>query len=181
MMKQLLLGGIFFCLIFCGSGAVTPAKACAGYTLILGSNGSLQQELLTQILSLLISQRTGTTIQLVRYASQAELLAAASGHEVDLLVVEVNPAGTIDSRQVLDDSELVLLEPFGYDNAQVAPVFQPAALKRFPALKRLVNRHAGLIDDLALQRLEAEVASNHNQRDVAYKFLSEQKLIFGGG
>lgn len=181
MIKQLLLSGMFFCLILSGTGAATSASACAGYTLILGSNGSLQQELLTQILSLLISQRTGTTIQMVRYGSQAELLAAASKHEVDLLVAAVGPAATSDSRLVLNDPELVPLAPFGLENSQVAPVFQAATLKRFPALKRLVNRLAGQIDDQTLERLATELASNRNQREVARKFLSEQQLIFAGG
>lgn len=180
MMQRLLFGGLLLCLILCGAGAVTTARACAGYTLNLGSDGSLQQELLMQIFSQLISQRTGTTIQLVRYESQAELLAAASRHEVDLLVTEVDSTGAIANRRFSADPKLLLLEPFGDRNFRLAPVFQAETLKRFPALKRLINRLAGLLDEPALQGLDVAAASNPNLREVAHQFLTAQKMIFGG-
>ena len=167
-------------LFFGGPGGVTPAKACAGYTITVGSTGTLQQDLLTQILSLLISERTGTNIQIVRLDSQTDLLAAAGRHEIDLLVVDTGPAGSVDIHQSLSDQALIPLEPFGCRNAMIAPVFQSATLKKFPALKRLVNRLGGMIDDKTLERLEAEVTGSRNPRDLAKKFLTEKKLIYGG-
>jgi osmoprotectant transport system substrate-binding protein len=180
MKQKILLGVAVLCLILGGMGGIKPAKACAGYTLMVGSTGTLRQELLTQILSLLISQRTGTNIQMVRYKSQSDLLAAASRHEVDLLVTDAGPSGATDRQRFLSKQGLMLLEPFGCRNAQIAPVFQAATLKRFPALKRLVSRLGGMIDDETMERLEADVISENNLRDVVKKFLAEQKLIFGG-
>ena len=178
MMKQKLLFGIVAaCLLFSGLGEVRLAKACAGYTITVGSTGTLQQELLTQILSLLISQRTGTNIQMARFDSQAELLAAAKRHDIDLLVVA---GGTTDAVADLSKQGLVLLAPFGCDNARLVPAFQAATLKRFPALKRLVSKLGGLIDDDTFKRLAEEVNTGSNPRAVAKKFLAEQKLIFGG-
>lgn len=175
MMKQKLLFGIVAaCLLFSGLGEVRSAKACAGHTITIGSTGTLQQELLTQILSLLISQRTGTNIRVTRFGSQVELLAAAKRHDIDLLVVT---DGTVAA---LSEQDLVLLAPLDGNNTRLVPAFHMSTMKKFPALKRLINRLGGLIDDDTLERLAAEVSSGSNPRAVAKKFLAEQKLIFGG-
>lgn len=172
--QKLFIGIIALFLFLAGVGNISPVQACAGYTISVGSTGTLQQDLLTQILSLLISQRTGTNIKRVSYNSQAEMVTAAGRHQVDLLVADLGAAG----QQPFSELGLVPLEPFGYRDAQIIPVFHPETLKRFPALKRLVNRLNGLIDDQTMERLEA-AATDSNLRDVAHKFLSEQKLIFG--
>lgn len=177
MTRKLLLSLFGLCLISVAQGQFSLARACAGYTITVGSSGSLEQELLTQILSVLINQRTGTTIQVLRFSSQEELFTAASRHEVDLLVADVESTA---AKQLLGDANLQLLEPFGYRNDRVVPVFQVATLKRFPALKRLVCRLGGLIDDAALARLQAAAAKGGNLRDVAKAFLAKEKLIFGG-
>ena len=69
------------------------------------------------------------------------------------------------------ERKLSLLEPFGYQDGNVFPVIHAAAQKRFPALKKLVSRLAGKIDDAALQRIEEDLAKGANLRDVAKKFL----------
>ncbi|NOY13821.1 MAG: hypothetical protein GXP51_09155 [Deltaproteobacteria bacterium] len=157
--------------------AVPPeAAACAGYTITVGSDGSRPQELLTQIMAELIRQRTGTNIRLVRYKTEAELLAAAGRHDIDLLVATLGPAGS----QLFKKQKLLALKPFGYQSSRVVPVFRVETLKKFPALRRLINRLAGKIDDDTLRRLIAELDDEQNVRVVAKKFLAEQKLVFGG-
>ena len=59
------------------------------------------------------------------------------------------------------------------------PAFQAETLKRFPALQRLINRLAGIIDDATLLRLEEELAAGSDLRAAAKKFLTEQNLVFG--
>jgi len=159
--------------VFVGCGSFSPAHACAGYTIIVGSDGSQRQELMTQIMAELIRQRTGTKIQFARFGSQEELLAAAERHDVDLLVVA---STQID---LINQEKLQLLKPFGFQNDQVMPAFQVATLKRFPALQRLVNRLAGIVDDATLLSLEENLKTAKNLRAVAKKFLTEQKLVFG--
>ena len=128
-------------------------------------------------MSELIRQRTGTKIRLVRFKFQDELLEAAKRKEVDLLVVTTQP--TTVKNDLFLEGRLRLLKPFGYQDFQVMPAFQTETLKRFPALQRLINRLAGIIDDATLLRLEEELAAGSDLRAVAKKFLTEQNLVFG--
>lgn len=175
MKRNVLLGLIILCLGFGGVFSASSANACAGHTITIGSNGSLQQNLLVQVMSLLINRRTGTNIKMLRFDSPSELLAAAERHEVDLLVADIEEHKV----QLLSSTELVTLEPFGFSDAQVAPVFHSATLKKFPALKRLIGRLRGTIDDDTLWKLQHQATGGVNLRELAKKFLLEQKLIFG--
>jgi len=178
MVPKLLLGLLTVGLLFSLLDGPPRVHACAGYTITVGSDGSPQQELVTQIMAELIRQRTGTKIKMVRFASQAELQAAAEQHDVDLLLVtKTRPAGT--GGGLPSDNPLRLLKPFGYQAGQVVPAFHVATLKRFPALQRLINRLAGEIDDATLMRLQGQVSAETDLRAVAKKFLHEQQLIFG--
>ncbi len=178
MVTKLLLGLLAMGLVFGLLGEPPRAHACAGYTITVGSDGSSQQELITQIMAELIRQRTGTKIKLVRFNSQAELLMAAEQHAVDLVMVtSAQPAVTGEG--LLPENMLRQLKPFGYQEGQVMPAFHAATLKRFPALQRLINRLAGEIDDATLQQLLEEVRAEADLRAVAKKFLHERKLIFG--
>ncbi len=174
MLRQLFVIALFLGPILGSLGAVSVVEACAGYTISVGSTGTPQQNLLTQVVSQLISERTGTKIQTLRFESQAELLAAAVHHEVDLIVTSVKQVAAVTGAA----DKLVLLGPFGLAADQVAPALQVAAMKKFPALKRLLNRLAGTIDDTTLQRLVNDAAAK-NPRAAARSFLIEQKLIFG--
>ena len=49
-------------------------------------------------------------------------------------------------------------------------------LKKFPALSRLVNKMAGVVDDRTMEQLLAE-SSTRPVREVTKKFLKEKKLI----
>jgi len=178
MIKRTLHVGLLVLTLFLfGSGDIHQSHACAGYTITVGSDGSPRQELITQIMAELIRQRTGTKIKLQRFDSQNELVTAAEQHHVDLLVVTGGRA-TRDAAAINED-KLKLLMPFGYQESQVRPAFHVATLKRFPALQRLVNRLAGIIDDETLRRLEKSIDEDGDLRVVAKKFLQEQKLIFG--
>jgi osmoprotectant transport system substrate-binding protein len=178
MLRKFLFGMLVMGLIWSGFGELPIARACAGYTLSVGTDGSQRQELLAQIMSELVRQRTGTKIRLVRFKFQAELLEAAKRKEVDLLVVVTTQPATVKNDLFLE-GRLRLLKPFGYQDFQVMPAIQTETLKRFPALQRLINRLAGIIDDATLLRLEEELAAVSNLRAVAKKFLTEQNLVFG--
>ncbi len=178
-----------------------PAGACVGKTLVIGAKGTLQQELLAEMISIMITERTGTTIKVAKYATTAEVHEALMKADLDLYV-EYTGVGQVDvlkGAAVSDpaaqyqavkaaynqDLNLIWLEPLGFDDprvvgpgvpAQAAPVVRKDTLKKFPALARLINKLGGTISNAAMQDLEAQAAKD-GCRDVARKFLKEGRFI----
>lgn len=178
-----------------------PASACVGKSLLIGSSGSVQQDVLAEILALLISERTGTTAKVVRLDSPAASHSALVKADLDMAVeytgsgqLEVLKGPQISDPQQLfetvktrynEELNLVWLQPFGFDEpravkttipAQAAPVVRKDTLKKFPALARLLNKLGGLIDGPTMQKLEASAKAG-NVHDVARNFLKSNRLI----
>lgn len=178
-----------------------PASACVGKSLHIGSNGTLQQDLLAEILSLLISERTGTTVKVERLKSSAAAHEALLKAELDISVeytgasqLEFLRGPQINDPQQLfetvktrynEELNLVWMQPFGFSEpraiaatipTQAAPVVRKDTLKKFPALARLINKLGGTIDAATMQRLES-AAGTKNVHDVARDFLKTNRLI----
>lgn len=178
-----------------------PASACVGKSLHIGSSGTLQQDLLAEILAQLISERTGTTVKVERLNSSAAAHEALLRAELDIAVeytgasqLDVLKGPQINDPQQLfavvktrynEELNLVWLQPFGFSEpravattipAQAAPVVRKDTLKKFPALARLINKLGGTIDATTMQRLEAS-AGTRNVHDVARDFLKANHLI----
>ncbi len=179
----------------------TPAQSCVGKTLVIGSTGTVQQDLLAEIISLLIGERTGTTVKVIRVASPQAAHAALLKADLDISV-EYTGAGQLEAlngepisdpralyeavkSRYNEELNLIWLQPFGFDEpravqtsipAQAAPVVRKDTLKKFPALTRLINKLGGTIDSATMQRLEAQAASG-KVREVARSFLKENRLI----
>ncbi len=181
--------------------AVPSAMACVGKTLVVGALDNPQQQVLAQMLSILISERTGTTVKVVASAGHAEAHDALLRADLDMYV-EYTGVGqvTLLKDQPIADSvllyqkvkerynqelNLIWLKPFGFSDprvapagtvAEAAPVVRKDTLKKFPALARLINKLGGVIDEPTMQKLEAESVAGA-PRDVARKFLKERRLI----
>ncbi|NIQ95131.1 MAG: hypothetical protein GWO11_05355 [Desulfuromonadales bacterium] len=181
--------------------AAGPAAACVGKTLIVGSKGTVQQDVLAQVLSLLISERTGTSVKIVKVESTRELHEAMLKDDVDI-AVEYTGAGLVeildaepgtDAAAAYDlvkerynsEHNLVWLKPLGFAESaavpegapsEAAPLVRKGTLKKFPALARLINKLGGTIDDAAMADLEAS-AGGDNLRQVARDFLKKKRLI----
>jgi len=180
---------------------VTTATACVGKSLLVGSSGSVQQDLLAEIVLMLISERTGTTVKVVRFDTAAEVNKALLNNDLDIALeytgvvqVEVLKGEPISDPQQLFDAvkeryneelNLVWLQPFGFVEpkvtqidipAQAAPVVRKDTLKKFPALARLLNKLGGKIDVATMQQLEAK-AEKAPLGEVARTFLKENRLI----
>lgn len=178
-----------------------PAPACVGKTLLIGSAGSPQQEILAQMLAILISERTGTTTKVVNLATPAAAHEALLKADLDIQVeyTGVAQAFVLKAPPITDgealyqavktaynqDLNLVWLTPFGFaaENlapdgmmAQPAPVVRKDTLKKFPALARLINKLGGTIDAATMKRLESE-ANSKSAPEVARAFLKANKLI----
>lgn len=193
--------GLTALVVLCGLGWVRPATACVGKTLMVGALESPQQQVLAQMLAILISERTGTTVKVVPQAGHAEAHEALLTAELDMYVeytgvgqvtlLKGAPIGDADGlyqavkESYNQDLNLVWLQPFGFDDqrmspggisAQAAPVVRKDTLKKFPALARLINKLGGSIDLATMQKLEVECAAS-GARDTARKFLKENRFI----
>jgi len=178
-----------------------PAAACVGKTLVVGALETPQQQVLAQLLAILIGERTGTTVKVVPAASHAAAHEALLRADLDMYVeytgigqVQLLGGAPIADQGALykavkerynQELNLVWLEPFGFVDpklapagtvAEAAPVVRKDTLKKYPALARLINKLGGVIDQATMQKLEA-AAGGGNAKDVARKFLKDNRLI----
>lgn len=180
---------------------VSSAQACVGKTLVVGALDNPQQQVLAEMLSVLIGERTGTTVKVVSVAGHAEAHDAMIRAEMDMyveytgvgqvIILKEQPIADSDElykavkERYNQDLNLVWLKPFGFSDeryapegtvAVAAPVVRKDTLKKFPALARLINKLGGSIDDPTMKELETASAAG-NSRDVARKFLKEKRFI----
>ena len=184
-----------------GVMAVPPVSACVGKTLLVGALDTPQQQVLANMLAILIGERTGTTVKVVPADSHAAAHEALLRADLDMYVeytgigqVQILGAAPIADGAALykavkerynQELNLIWLEPFGFSDKQLAPagtvaeavpVVRKDTLKKFPALARLINKLGGAIDLATMQKLEAGAKAG-NARDVARKFLKENRFI----
>ena len=180
---------------------VAPLLACVGKSLVIGSTGTVQQELLAEIVSQLISERTGTSVKIVRFDTPAAAQDALMKADLDIALeytgavqADVLKGAPIKDPQKLyeavktrynEELNLIWLQPFGFDEprvtkeelpAQAAPVVRKDTLKKFPALARLLNKLGGTIDQSTIQNLETG-ANQDNIHELARNFLKTKRLI----
>jgi osmoprotectant transport system substrate-binding protein len=177
------------------------AFACVGKTLLVGTTGTVQQDLMAQMLSLLITERTGTTVKIVKLDSNLAAHEALLKADLDMYV-EYTGVGQVqilqkeaiaDAAQLYkavkatynEELNLIWLKPLGFENktigpagvaAEAAPVVRKDTLKKFPALARLINKLGGRIDAASLAKLET-AASGGESKKVAREFLRQNRLI----
>lgn len=181
--------------------AVPSAHACVGKTLVVGALANPQQQILAEMLSVLIGERTGTTVKVVPVAGHAEAHDAMIRAELDMyveytgvgqvVILKEPPIANSDElykavkERYNQDLNLVWLKPFGFSDeryapegtvADAAPVVRKDTLKKFPALARLINKLGGSIDAPTMKELETASAAG-SSRDVARKFLKEKRFI----
>lgn len=198
-LKQVFLIGMALTLIL--GGLPQSSSACVGKTLAVGAAGSLQQEILAQMLSILISERTGTTVKVIKFDDLPSAHQALLKADLDMVVdytgigqAQVLKAAPIGDPQALYQAvkagynqtlNLVWLDPLGFDDpqlaptgmaAQAAPVVRKDTLKKFPALARLINKLGGALTLEAMKELEAQAAKK-DPAVVARDFLKTGRFI----
>lgn len=186
-----------FALIFLASlAAATASDACVGRKLVLGAVEGERPAMVSRILSILIHDRTGTTVEVKYFPDAAAVRKGVEKGKVDLYVDFVDralgrlgetPAGnTLErwaevKRRFDEEKNLVWLKPMGFgdpEGGQAATVVRKDTLKKFPALPRLLEKIGTriILDDSTLDGL---VARGHSRKParVARDYLKEVKLI----
>ncbi|MEN8231449.1 MAG: glycine betaine ABC transporter substrate-binding protein, partial [Thermodesulfobacteriota bacterium] len=183
----------------------TPLLACKGRVLHLAVGNSVDQAIMGQMLSILINERTGTTVEIVplddiEAAHEAVLNGLAeiyinyigmahSGTEGPNAVDEPQKAYILASRSYNEKYDMIWLKPFGFkgpmaqaapsgkvDRTMAAPITTKEVVKKFPILDRLINKLAGRVDNKALEELR-EKSENQDVEITVREFLTSHKLI----
>jgi len=174
-------------------------NACVGKTLNLGILNTSEDQLLAEILSVLINERTGTTVNIRVYHDAQEVYQAVKKGEVSILIenteqalkvlnrpVEKNPkiAYDISKEEFRKNFSLVWLQPFGLflQHGEKNPsycsfVVTTDTLNNFPALPRVINKLSGTLNDETYAKLMKSLDSGGKPRAVARDFLKSRKLI----
>ena len=182
--------------------APTSSFACVGRKLVIGSLKADRPGMVIRILSILIHERTGTTVEVKFYPDRDKLLAAVKKNKVDLYVDHVDSA--IDrlkvevssteegerfnavKRRFEEELNLIWLKPMGYSGIDhdgrslgaASVVVHKDTLKKFPALPRLLEKIGTrvVLDDGRLDSL-VKKARSEKPAKVARNYLKEVKLI----
>ncbi len=174
------------------------SDACVGRILTIGILDTPAEQVLSEMLLVLINERTGTTVTIKHYKNTQELYQAAKKNEIGVIVESTDRALKIlgkpkadDVKKAFDTSReeyrknfnFIWLDPFGAllgergTSTYYAPVLTVEVLTNFPALPRVINKLAGVINDDSFAKLIKAQASHEKPRKIARDFLKERKLI----
>ena len=183
----------------------TPLLACKGRVLNLAVGNSVDQAIMGQMMSILINERTGTTVEIVQLedtkaAHEAVLHGLAeiyinyvgmaqAGTEGPNALDEPQKAYILASRSYNREFGMIWLKPFGFqgpmaqaassgevDRSLAAPITTKEVIKKFPILDRLINKLAGRVDNKTLEELRGK-SENQDVEITVREFLTSHKLI----
>ena len=175
------------------------ADACVGKTLVIGITDTTGGHVIAEMLSILVNERTGTTIDIKYFENVEEIYEAIKDKEVDISVENTERALRLLNMPPEDDIKkayksvkatyenekgMIWLKPFGFtkiDGAMApsytATILRVDVLNNFPALPRLFNKLGSKINDAAYAKLIRSVESGEMPKSVVKAFLKSKKLI----
>lgn len=182
-MKKIILLLIFTSIL----AAVNFSSACVGRTVHLGISNAANERLLAELASLLIIERTGSTVQIDVYKDSAELYKAVKQGNVNVFFESPGHAADVvgkpkDSTYDQIKSEyrtklnLTWLNLFG-GSAKYAPVLTAETLATYPALPKLLNKLSGALVNDTYSKLLKTVETPDKTKKTAKDFLKGKKLI----
>jgi glycine betaine/choline ABC-type transport system substrate-binding protein len=182
-----------------------PVHTCVGRLLIIAVSDSADQDIMGQMLSVLINERTGTTVEIVRPGDVKRCHETILNGKANIYINYIgigraNKAGssevddpqkvyTLLSQSYKEKFGMIWLKPFGFqgpltdetggkgDRASLAvPITTKDVLKKFPILDRLINKLGGRIDNNTIDDLRKK-AEKQDVEEVVRDFLKAQRLI----
>ncbi len=198
---QALIYGCFLLLFW-----TPPAQSCVGRILTLAITDSPDQQLIGRIVATLITERTGTTVNLKSTADTAAGEKLLGEKNADIVINYINNGlSRLDKKKAITGDQeayglvkqhyreklgLIWLKPLGYrgptttatDPQQRSPavvVTTRDVLERFPVLDRVINKLAGRLDNATLAALLARIKEKEEKEVavIAKDFLKTQHLI----
>lgn len=165
--------------------------ACVGRTLYVGVTPTHSEVLLAEMISVLVNERTGTTVKILQFKDARELYGAVKKGEVGLIIESPNRASGITGKgkdlsgkaaydllknEYRRSMNLVWLDPIG-GSAYAAPVISVETLSNLPALPKLINKLSNIFSDETYGKVVKAAGSDEKPRKIARDFLKAKKLI----
>ncbi len=193
-------------ILFCLPLLASPAKSCVGRILTVAIFQSADQNVMGNMLSVFINERTGTTVLLKKVSTMADCFRLVKDGDADIFIGYIG-ASLPDKKQVLaggspeetyslvkqyyrENFGMVWLKPYEYHGpipvgsdgagskgSLACVVTTRKVLDRFPILDRVINKLSNRIDDNAMKELIASIASSGNAEQVVKAFLKKRNLI----
>jgi osmoprotectant transport system substrate-binding protein len=179
--------------------ALPAADACVGKILRIGAVNSPDGLLLSEMLAIMINERTGSTVNVKLFNNTADLYDAVRAQQLDILVentatamkvlnknANANPSTAYDIVKVSYENEkgLIWLKPMGplggndhSGQSIAAPVLTVETLTNFPALPKVINKLAGILTDESYAKMTRSVNAGEKPKSVAREMLKSKKLI----
>ena len=203
-MKQKFTFILTGCIILLHAFAI-PGQSCVGRILTISVNGSIEQKIIGQLLATYITERTGTTVNMMTgldvKASEEQIKQCTADIFINYLNVGLADIDGTDKGANAQEAyglvkqyygekfDMVWLKPLGYKgpllkdtenaavNASLAiPVTTREVLNRFPVLDRVINKLGGRLDERTLRQLIMETETKEIPV-VVKDFLKNQNLI----
>jgi osmoprotectant transport system substrate-binding protein len=167
------------------------SDACVGRVLYIGITPGAGEKVLAEMTSLLINERTGTAVKIQSFRNSGELYSAMKQGKVSLMIEsadhalellhrpkEANPKAAFDlvKSEYKKSMNLVWFDQFG-GSYHFAPVLSADTLSNYPALPKLINKLAGVLNDDSFGRLSRSADSEEKLKKAARDFLKSKKLI----
>jgi osmoprotectant transport system substrate-binding protein len=175
------------------------AFACVGKTLIIGTLNTPNETLLAQMMAVIITERTGTTVNVEFFDNQEQLQEAVKKRDVNIYTENTGRAlkqlgmkEEGDAQAVYETVKdayrnqlhLVMLQPFGElqgsgddKSSFYVPVVAEGILVDYPALPRVINKLAAVTEDKKFIKVLAGVESGDKPKQVARDFLNKNRFI----
>jgi len=179
--------------------ASSRAHACVGKKLHIGVVNSSEGQVLAEMLSSLINERTGSTVAIQFYHNEQELYDAVKVMQVDISIENTTRAMRVLNRPEEGNADkayevvkatyekekgLIWLKPFGFLHAYggISPSYTAAVLRvdvinNFPALPRVIGKLGSSLNDESYAKLIKSVESGEKPKKAARDFLKSKKLI----
>lgn len=166
------------------------STGCVGKTIHLGIS-SADEKLMAEMASLMITERTGSSVKIDVYKDSRTLYEAVKQGNVNIIIENTEraqevlgkgkgaaPAMGIDAikSEYRKSMNLTWLNSFGA-TPQYAPVLTGDTLSNYPALPKLLNKLAGALANDIYAKLLKSVESDDKTKKVAKDFLKGKKLI----
>ncbi|MCL7489177.1 MAG: hypothetical protein M8357_13500 [Desulfobulbaceae bacterium] len=175
------------------------AFACVGKTLIIGTLNTPNETLLAQMMAVIITERTGTTVNVEFFDTQEQLQEAVTKRDVNIYTENTGRAlkqlgmkEEGDAQAVYETVKdayrnqlhLVMLQPFGElqgsgddKPSYYVPVVAEGILVDYPALPRVINKLGAVAEDKKFIKVLAGVESGDKPNQVARDFLKKKRFI----